>query len=237
MSHSHANVAIQFDDAAQQRSAATFGMWVFLTTEVLFFGGLFVAYCVYRYEYPLAFQLASHHINVWAGAAMTVILLAGSLLVAMSDHLIEHVSHEPGLHEPSDSASSSDSNSLRKSISWWLLCTVVFGVAFLGLEFYEYHSLIAERLFPGSHFDRSLFPQLDFAGGSAELFYVLFFCMTGLHGLHMIIGISLVGGLAIAIRRSPQPQQLRNTVKVIGLYWHFVDIVWLFLYPLFYLVR
>jgi cytochrome c oxidase subunit 3 len=227
MSHTHANVAVQFDDAVQQRSAATFGMWVFLTTEVLFFGGMFVAYAVYRYEYPLAFQSASHHVNLWAGGAMTAILLVGSLLVAMSDHLIEHV----------DPVSSSNSNALRKSLFRWLVCTVMLGVAFLGLELYEYYTLITERLFPGPQFDRSLFAQLDFAGGSAELFFVLFFCMTGLHGLHMIIGISLVGGLAVAIQRSPQPEQLRNTVKVIGLYWHFVDIVWLFLYPLFYLVR
>ncbi len=86
MSQTHANVAMQFDDADQQRSAATFGMWVFLTTEVLFFGGMFVAYAVYRSQFPDAFELAGRHVNLWAGGVMTAVLLTGSLLVAMSDH-------------------------------------------------------------------------------------------------------------------------------------------------------
>ncbi|MEO8497821.1 MAG: cytochrome c oxidase subunit 3 [Planctomycetota bacterium] len=227
MSLTHADVAMQFDDAEQQRSAATFGMWIFLTTEFLFFGGMFVAYAVYRTQFPDAFVLGGQHVNLWAGGVMTTVLLTGSLLVAMSDHLIEH----------SEAGGASETDKLRSTIVRRLAITAALGVAFLGCEFYEYYTLIGERLFPGSHFDNSQFAHLDFAGGSAQLFFVLFFCMTGLHGLHMIIGISLVSGLAVAIRRSREPVRLRTAVKVIGLYWHFVDIVWLFLYPLFYLVR
>lgn len=226
MSQTYTDVAMQFDDAKQQRSAATFGMWIFLATEVLFFGGMFVAYTVYRSQFPDAFHLAGRHLNLWAGGVMTGVLLAGSLLVAMSDHLIEQ-----------SDGGSGGAQQLRKTISRRLALTAVLGVAFLSLEFYEYYTLIDERLFPGFYFDDFKFSQLSFGGGAAQIFYVLFFCMTGLHGLHMIIGISLVGGLAIAVRRSRQPGRLRNTLKVIGLYWHFVDIVWLFLYPLFYLVQ
>ncbi len=231
MNNTHANIAMQFDDAEQQHSAATFGMWVFLTTEVLFFGGMIVAYCVYRFQYPDMFQAASQHVNLWAGCAMTAILLLGSLLVAMSDHLMEH--HVANEAETSDS----DRNQLRRVIVRRLAITVVFGVAFLTLEMFEYRSLIHEGLFPGSSFRNGEFASFALDGRSAQLFFVLFFCMTGLHGLHMIIGIALVSGLAIAFKRSENPERLRNPLKVIGLYWHFVDIVWIFLYPLFYLVR
>ncbi len=225
MSQTHANIAMQFDDAEQQHSAASFGMWVFLATEVLFFGGMFVAYTVYRVEYPEIFPAASRHLNLWAGGAMTAILLAGSLLVAMSDHLIEQAG--PG---------GIDQSVLLRSTIWRRLAmTAALGVAFLGLEFTEYYSLIDEGLFPGSHFHNAAFSQLYFGGRSAQMFFVLFFCMTGLHALHMIIGISLVTGLSIAMNRSREPDRLRNPLKVIGLYWHFVDIVWIFLYPLFYL--
>lgn len=227
MSRTYVDVAMQFDDADQQRSAAAFGMWVFLATEVLFFGGMFVAYAVYRSQFSDAFHLAGQHLNLWAGGVMTAVLLAGSLLVAMSDHLIEQ----------SANGGSGDAQALGKTIFRRLALTAVLGVVFLSLEFYEYYTLIDERLFPGAGFDNALFSQLSFGGRSAQLFYVLFFCMTGLHGLHMIIGISLVGGLAIVVRRSRRPNRLQNTLKVIGLYWHFVDIIWLFLYPLFYLVQ
>ena len=158
MNNAPTNCATQFDDATQQRAAVSLGMWIFLTTEVLFFGGMFVAYAVYRLEYPEVFVAGRKHVNLWAGAIMT-------------------------------------------------------------------------------SFNNAAFAELEFGGRSAQLFFVLFFCMTGLHAVHMIIGISLVVGLAFAVHRSPSATQLRNPLKVIGLYWHFVDIVWIFLYPLFYLVR
>ena len=217
--------AAQFDDSKQQRAAVVFGMWIFLATEILFFGGMFVAYSVYRRQYPAVFTAASQHLNLWGGAAMTAILLTGSLLVAMSDHQLDK-------HSTDDS-----SDRLRATIVRRLAITATLGLAFLGLEFYEYWSLFGEHLFPGPNFDNAAFAELSFSGRSAQLFFVLFFCMTGLHAIHMLLGISLVLALTVAIHRSDTPYKLRNPLTVIGLYWHFVDIVWIFLYPLFYLVR
>ncbi len=235
------DIAIQFDDADQQRSAAVLGMWIFLSTEVLFFGGMLVAYSVYRHSYPDEFQAASEQLNLWAGAAMTAVLLAGSLLVAMSDHLHEREHERDARHEHhaqhGRNAQHASGDRPRRTIVRYLLITVVLGVAFLGLEFYEYASLFGERLFPGVNYDNHAFAHLSLEGRSTQLFFVLFFCMTGLHAVHMMIGISLVAGLACAMHLTQRPSRLGNPLKVIGLYWHFVDIVWIFLYPLFYLVR
>lgn len=214
-------VTMPFDDAAQQRHAARFGMWIFLATEVLFFGGLFVGYIEYRYEYPEAFTAASEKLNLWSGGLMTAILLAGSLLVAASDSLIE---------------SNVEGWPARRAIVWRLALTALLGIAFLGLEFSEYYKLIEEGLFPGAGFRTDEFADVEVAGRSAEMFFTLFFCMTGLHAFHMIIGISLVGGMALVTLCAERLIPWRNPLMVIGLYWHFVDIVWVFLYPLFYLV-
>lgn len=250
MNKHDSTVAIQFDDAQQQHWAAAFGMWIFLGTEVMFFGGLFLAYTVYRFEYPEVFPAASEHLNLWAGGAMTAILLTGSLLVAMSDHLMEHsckqgtsrsdprVDKSDSTAQPSLATAADKEVSQMQQVIWRRLAiTALMGVAFLSLEFYEYFSLYREELFPGQHFSGSGFEQLYLGGRSVQMFFVLFFCMTGLHAFHMIVGISLVSGLAIAVKRSQQPSRLRNPLMCIGLYWHFVDIIWIFLYPLFYLVR
>jgi cytochrome c oxidase subunit 3 len=216
-----ADVAVQFDNAEQQRAAATFGIWVFLATEVLFFGGMIVAYVVYRHQYPEVFGAASHHLNVWIGGAMTAILLLGSLLVAISDHLIE---------------GDDDPRRIRNAVFLRLSITAALGVAFLSCEFTEYYELISEGLFPGTKFDNGAFAAASFGGRSAQLYFTLFFCMTGLHALHMIVGVSLVLAVAIGVRWFGRPRSWANTLNVVGLYWHFVDIVWIFLYPLFYLV-
>ncbi|KAA5541809.1 cytochrome c oxidase subunit 3 family protein [Roseiconus nitratireducens] len=216
-------IAIPYDSADQQRSAATFGMWVFLATEVLFFGGLFVGYVVYRYEYPEAFRTGSAELNLWSGGAMTLLLLLGSMLVAVVDHLI--------------APSADNRSSLRGPVVRRLVATTVLGIAFLALEFHEYHQLIQDGRFPGHAFRLSDVSSDPLDGRSVEMFFTLFFCMTGLHAFHMCLGILLVGGMAVAIGRSEQPRSLANPMSVIGLYWHFVDIIWVFLYPLFYLVR
>lgn len=216
-----ASVAVQFDDAQQQRLATTIGIWAFLATEVLFFGGMVVAYVVYRHQYPEAFRIASHHLNVWIGGVMTAILLLGSLLVALSDYIVEQ---------------DGDPRMIRNAIFRRLLATAALGVAFLACEFTEYHELFTEGLFPGTEFDNSKFSSLPVGGRSAQIYFSLFYCMTGLHALHMIVGVSLVLSMAIAIKWLKCPAEWANTLNVVGLYWHFVDIVWIFLYPLFYLV-
>lgn len=215
------DVAIQFDDAAQQKSATILGIWIFLATEVLFFGGMVVAYIAYRHQYPEAFSQASHHLNLWIGGAMTAILLLGSLLVAISDYLIEQ-DHDP--------------DAVRHAVFKRLAVTAILGIAFLCCEFYEYYELYSENLFPGPAFDNAAFATAPFSGRSAQLFFVLFFCMTGLHALHMIVGVSLVTWMAVVVRWRGNPAAWANTLGVVGLYWHFVDIVWIFLYPIFYLV-
>jgi cytochrome c oxidase subunit 3 len=218
-------------DSAQHRShAVIFGFWIFLASEILFFGGLFVAYTVYHYEYASAFLAGSQKLNVWSGGVMTTILLLGSLLVATADHLIRR--------SPGDFGSNGDgAASLRKAIVWRLGLTALLGVLFLGGEFTEYYQLYTEGLFPAASFERGDFSELPLSGRSVQMFFVLFFCMTGLHALHMIIAISLVGGLAALIYRSRQVGRFSNALAVVALYWHFVDIVWVFLYPFFYLVR
>ncbi|GAA4468008.1 cytochrome c oxidase subunit 3 [Novipirellula rosea] len=215
------NHAVQFDDVEQQRSATLLGIWIFLATEVLFFGGMLVAYIVYRYEYPEAFSLASEHLNVWLGGAMTAVLLLGSLLVAIADHLIQQ---------------DDDPSHVRRAVFQRLMFTALLGLAFLSCEFYEYYEVVTENLFPGANFDVAAFASASIAGRLAQMFFVLYFCMTGLHALHMIVGVSLVTWMAVVVRWSGPPCGWANTLNVVGLYWHFVDIVWIFLYPLFYLV-
>lgn len=223
-SHLSTDIAMPYDNADQQRMAAKLGMWIFLATEVLFFGGMFVGYTAYRYEYFEAFDAASRELNLWIGGLMTGVLLLGSLLVALSDHAME----EDDVEDP---------ETVRKGIVRRLIVTAILGALFLGMEFYEYSELIGEGLFPGSGFEFTHFSEALPHPHAVEMFFVVFFCMTGLHACHMIIGISLVSWLAWMMHRAEYPHQLGNTLTVIGLYWHFVDIVWIFLYPLFYLVR
>lgn len=214
-------VAMQFDEPWQQKAAVSLGMWIFLATEVIFFGGMFLGYIVYRYQFPLVFSAGGQHLNTWFGGVMMAILLTGSLLMSLSDNRIAL----PG-----------DDNDKRGAIFRMLLITVLLGVVFLGIEFYEYYELIRKGLFPGDQFRMAHFANKSLPGQSVQMFFVLYFCMTGLHAVHMIIGVSLVGGLAVVVRCSQRLDSLQSALTVIGLYWSFVDIIWIFLYPLFYLI-
>lgn len=207
----------QFDDVEQQRFAAEFAMWIFLGTEVLFFGGLFVAYTVYRYEYPEVFEAGSRHLSMISGAVMTGLLLLGSLFVALSDQWIYA--------------------GLRWRIVTCLSLTLLMGIAFLSLEFSEYADLISQGLYPQKNFPNEVFLDLPHGGRSAAIFFSLFFFMTGLHAIHMIIGNCLVLYLTLSVAYRRRLADLRNTATVIGLYWHFVDIIWIFLFPLYYLIE
>jgi len=233
----HGLVAHQFDDPVQQHEAATLGMWCFLATEVLFFGGLFLGYTVYRYRYDHQFALASKQLSELLGAANTAVLLISSLTMAMA----VRAAHR---NEP-------------KSLARYLIATCVLGCAFLGIKAVEWTKDYREGLIPNvrwgavewtdkegaeryeeaSRMAHELGAPTDQVIRRMELFFVFYFCMTGLHGLHMIIGAGMVIGLIVLAMRGKYGPRHANLVEMVGLYWHFVDIVWIFLFPLLYLVR
>jgi cytochrome c oxidase subunit 3 len=210
MSESSVAHAHQFDDLEQQRQAASLGMWIFLATEVMFFGGMFAGYMIYRWSYGPAFADASNHLDVLLGTINTALLICSSLTMALAVHGAETGS--------------------RKAVVICLWLTVVLGLGFLGIKFAEYYSKFTESLIPGRdfHYEGALAP-------AAEIFFSFYFAMTGMHALHMIIGIALLVALAVGASRKVVSARYSARVEIVGLYWHFVDIVWIFLFPLLYL--
>jgi len=207
----HPALAHHFDDLAQQKEAATLGMWVFLVTEVLFFGGLFATYSVYRSWYPEAFAAASHEMVVWAGTLNTVVLITSSLTMALAVHAAQ-------LGE-------------RRRLLLFLVLTMALGAAFLGVKAFEYYTEFHEHHVPGISFQ---FEAKYFR--HAQLFFSLYFVMTGLHALHMIIGLGVMAVMLWWAWRGIISKEYYGPIEVSGLYWHFVDIVWIFLFPLLYLI-
>jgi cytochrome c oxidase subunit III len=201
----------QFDDADQQHDAAILGMWSFLATEVLFFGGLFVSYAIYRERYPEAFALACHKLDVMLGAVNTAVLLGSSLTMALGVRAAQL--------------------GQRRQVVAYLVGTMLLGAGFLGIKAVEYHHDYVLRLVPWMNFS---YPG-DQARG-VEMFFVLYFFMTGLHAIHLVIGIVLVGLMAVLVARGWFSGGGITQIEVTGLYWHFIDIVWVFLYPLLYLI-
>jgi cytochrome c oxidase subunit 3 len=209
-------LATQFDTPEQQKLSASIGMWIFLATELLLFGGLFLGYTVYRYEYAEAFAAGSDHLSLLSGTAMTAILLFSSLTAALADH---HVG---------------EGDSRRAT--WLLAVTAVLGIVFVALKFHEYWEVYHEGLFPGEGFKRATFRDHALSGRATELFFCLYFLMTGLHAIHMLIGVALVGVMAVLTARGWYHADYDTPIEMTGLYWHFVDIVWVFLFPLLYLI-
>ena len=203
--------AHHFDDAVQQHEASTLGIWVFLVTEIMFFGGLFLAYIEYRVEYPSVFAHASAELDFWLGTINTAVLLTSSLTMAL--------------------AVRSAQTGKRRLLLICLVLTIVLGTTFLGIKGVEYAHKFEEHFVPGPGFQ---FPYAD--PRPAEIFFSLYFAMTGLHAVHMIIGVGLLGWLLVQARRGRFGPAYYTPVEVSGLYWHFVDIVWIFLYPLLYLI-
>jgi cytochrome c oxidase subunit III len=211
LSDTHSALAHHFDSLRQQNEATNLGMWAFLMTEVLFFGGLFAGYAVYRHAYPEAFVAASHHLDILLGSINTAILIASSLTMALAVHAAQ-LGH-------------------RKLIIIFLLGTIILGTAFLGIKVIEYSHKFEENLIPGLGF--------QFEGADprqAALFFSFYFVMTGMHALHMIIGIVILLILVFLAWRGRFSKEYNSPVDMTGLYWHFVDIVWIFLFPLLYLI-
>ncbi|PYR95239.1 MAG: cytochrome oxidase subunit III [Acidobacteria bacterium] len=196
----------------QQAEASTLGMWVFLVTEIMFFGGLFMAYLVYRHASPSGFQEASHHLNIYWGTANTAILIISSLTMALA-------------------VRSAQTSQPRGTQVLFLFLTIVLGLAFLGIKAIEYTDKFKDRIVPG--------PNFHWEGThakAAEQFYSLYFAMTGLHALHMIIGVGIMSVILVMAWWRIFDEEYYTPVEVAGLYWHFVDIVWIFLFPLLYLI-
>jgi cytochrome c oxidase subunit III len=205
----------QFDTAEQQKDASTLGMWIFLITEIMFFGGMFLAYTIYRSSYPDVFAVASTSLNVYIGAFNTVVLLCSSFTMVMAVRAAQLGN--------------------RKAIVLFLILTLILGFAFLGIKGYEWNEKFQEHHIPGMasfHLEGVPLEQQ----GQAQLFFSLYFAMTGLHALHMVIGAGIVIALTWWAYRGKYTAEYMTPVDVGGLYWHFVDIIWIFLFPLLYLI-
>ncbi len=202
----------QFDDLTQQHEADWLGMWIFLATEVMFFGGLFTGYAVYRSLYLEAFGDASRHLELGLGAINTLVLICSSLTMALAVHAAQV--------------------GRRRALVGFLLATIVLGLVFLGIKAIEYGQKFEHGLVPGPSF-----VYAEPLARHAQVFFSFYFAMTGMHALHMLIGVALLTVIGIRAWRGAYPPQHHATVEMVGLYWHFVDIVWIFLFPLLYLIE
>jgi cytochrome c oxidase subunit 3 len=207
----HPALAHHFDNLEQQAEAASLGMWVFLLTEILFFGGAFLVYTVYRHMYHDAFVVASHSLDVALGTINTAVLIGSSLTMALAVHAAQTGS--------------------KRLIQIFLILTMILGCIFLGIKGVEYAHKFHEHHVPGPYFEFDAKYVRE-----AQIFFSLYFVMTGLHALHMIIGIGVMLVMLWKASRGQFSPEYYVPIEVTGLYWHFVDIVWIFLFPLLYLI-
>jgi cytochrome c oxidase subunit 3 len=210
-----------FDSMEQQFDSATLGMWVFLLTEIMFFGGMFGAYTVYRSMYPEAFASTSLHMNPAFGAANTAVLIVSSLTMALAVR-----------------AARMGSN---KALQIFLVLTMIFGIAFLVIKGFEYHEHWVDNKVPliAGHWDYANdaeHPHQAQYGKQAQILFCFYFFMTGFHAVHMIVGVGIMITILMMARRGIFSHEYFTPVEISGLYWHFVDIVWIFLFPLLYLI-
>ena len=233
--HEHGHPALQhhFQNMEQQREAGTLGMWVFLVTEIMFFGGMFFAYTLYRTTYPAAFASASNHLDLTLGAVNTVVLILSSLTMALAVY--------------------SAQTGKRRNLIICLVLTIFLGLGFLGIKAVEYHDKYVDHLIPGqlipgnpfnphvqehgTAFDKHKLHLLSGATvRNVEMFYWIYFAMTGMHAVHMIIGVGIMLVLLYMSWKGRFGPEYHSPVEISGLYWHFVDIIWIFLFPLLYLL-
>lgn len=204
-------VPSHFDSAEQAFEASKLGVWLFLVTEILLFGGLFVAYIIYRGLYPEMFHEASHHLNRIMGAVNTVVLIGSSFTMAMAVHSTKH----------------NDSNRAHQ----YLLITFFCAMLFMVVKYMEYSHKIHEGLLPGAYFT---FEGIQHP--KASLFFSLYFMMTGLHGIHVLVGMGLIAWVLIRSNKGHFDSHYNTPVEMVGIYWHLVDLIWIYLFPLLYLI-
>ena len=210
-----------FVDAEQQRDAATLGMWLFLATEIMFFGGMFCAYLIYRYWYYNEFAAGSRSMDIWLGTINTAVLICSSLTVALGVRAAQM--------------------GKRKLLVILLLLTIVFGLAFLGIKGVEWYREIRRashsraRSFNADDLVKD-YPQIHIDQRHEQIYFSLYFAMTGLHALHMIIGVGIFVFLTYYAWKGRYTPKYYTPIEIGGLYWHFVDIVWIYLFPLLYLI-
>jgi cytochrome c oxidase subunit III len=206
----------QFETVEQQREAGTLGMWLFLATEILFFGGMFTSYLIYRTLHPHAFYIGSHLLEVQFGAINTAVLICSSLTMVMAIY-------------------SAQTGKSKGTTIFFLAITMLLGLTFLGVKLYFewYHDYLV-RIVPGVAFTYR--PEWGHHAPVVQMFMVFYFLMTGVHALHMIVGVGILAVLIVMTARGRFGPTYANPLDISGLYWHFVDIIWIFLFPLLYLI-
>jgi len=216
----HPKLQHHFFSMSQQLEASTLGMWVFLVTEIMFFGGLFMAYITYRWMYPDAWEQSSNLLNVYLGGLNTAVLIVSSLTMALAVRAAQVGSR------------------MGQIVN--LILTILLGSTFLVVKYFEYSAKFDHHLIPGPHFA----PTHEVSGAlvnvalpfGSQIFFSLYFIMTGIHALHMVVGIGLMLVILVMAWKGKFSPGYYGPVEVSGLYWHFVDIVWIFLFPLLYLL-
>jgi cytochrome c oxidase subunit III len=206
------HVAHHFDSADTQFDSGRMGIWIFLVTEILFFGGMFCAFAVFRAWYFEAFREAHHHLDKVMGGTNTVVLICSSLTMALGVR--------------------SAQQSKKGLTAAMLILTIAFAFTFLVIKYFEYHHKFVEGLLPGQYFTAEGFKT----GHDASIFFAVYFMMTGVHGLHVIIGIGLITWILVRTLKGQFSSRYYAPVEGVGLYWHLVDLIWIYLFPLLYLV-
>ena len=209
-----------FVSVEQQRNASSLGMWVFLGTEIMFFGGMFCAYLIYRLNYFNEFAAGSRSLDITLGTVNTIVLICSSLTVALAVRAAQM--------------------GKRQLLVILLILTIIFGLAFLGIKGIEWYNKYEEHHIPGASFSAADlihdYPQLHIDQSHEQIYFSLYFALTGLHALHMIIGVGIFLVLLYYSMKGRFTPEYNTPIEIGGLYWHFVDIIWIYLFPLLYLI-
>ncbi|MCA9654934.1 MAG: cytochrome c oxidase subunit 3 family protein [Myxococcales bacterium] len=211
----HAFFAHHFNTPDQQAGAAKLGMWVFLSTEILMFSGLFLAYFIVRMFYPDMVLAAHEHLNKTAGGINTVVLITSSVTMALAVRAAQ-VGNTPAIKRN-------------------LLLTIMFAGVFMVVKYFEYTAKFEHGMLPGKYY--TAFEHGYYIPGNPHIFFAVYFCMTGLHGIHVLVGIGVLTWVYIRASKGHFGPNYYTPVENVGLYWHLVDLIWIFLFPLLYLVR